>query len=154
MLEYSKSPGAWRCNDWSTRSSRPLQPNWAASQKHSQLTRLGCTVEEAPPGTAVADGKGISVAVASNSRCSSSNRQQPECAAGRLCGIVQQVSTNSGAPSMTAVGGFSSTVGQSGSSSNSTPVGEAEALPLDLNPLQQLRALQDTQQLKGSACKQ
>lgn len=39
-----------------------------AQQKHSQLARLGCTVEEAPPGTVSTDGKGISVAVGSHSR--------------------------------------------------------------------------------------
>lgn len=39
-----------------------------AQQKHSQLAKLGCTVEEAPPGTVPADGKGISVAVGSHGR--------------------------------------------------------------------------------------
>lgn len=34
-----------------------------AQQKHSRLARLGCTVEEAPGGTAPAGGKGISIAV-------------------------------------------------------------------------------------------
>lgn len=44
-----------------------------AQQKHSQLARLGCTVEEAPPGTLPTDGKGISVAVGSHGRNSSSS---------------------------------------------------------------------------------
>jgi len=51
-----------------------------AQQKHSQLAKLGCTVEEAPPGSVPADGKGISVAVGSqrshsNGSSSSSNVQ-------------------------------------------------------------------------------
>lgn len=44
-----------------------------AQQKHSQLAKLGCTVEEAPPGSVAADGKGISVAVGSQGRSSSSS---------------------------------------------------------------------------------
>jgi hypothetical protein len=44
-----------------------------AQQKHSQLARLGCTVEEAPPGTVSTGGKGISVAVGSHSRSSGSS---------------------------------------------------------------------------------
>jgi hypothetical protein len=44
-----------------------------AQQKHSQLARLGCTVEEAPPGTVPTDGKGISVAVGGHSRSSGSS---------------------------------------------------------------------------------
>ena len=39
-----------------------------AQQKHSQLAKLGCTVEEAPPGSMPADGKGISVAVGTQGR--------------------------------------------------------------------------------------
>lgn len=46
-----------------------------AQQKHSQLAKLGCTVEEAPPGSVPADGKGISVAVGSQRSYSSSNVQ-------------------------------------------------------------------------------
>jgi hypothetical protein len=44
-----------------------------AQQKHSQLARLGCTVEEAPPGTVPTDGKGISVAVGGHSRSNGSS---------------------------------------------------------------------------------
>lgn len=44
-----------------------------AQQKHSQLAKLGCTVEEAPPGSVPADGKGISVAVGTQGRCQGSN---------------------------------------------------------------------------------
>lgn len=43
-----------------------------AQQKSSQLAKLGCTVEEAPPGSMPADGKGICVAVGSQGRNSSS----------------------------------------------------------------------------------
>jgi hypothetical protein len=39
-----------------------------AQQKSSQLAKLGCTVEEAPPGSMPADGKGICVAVGSQGR--------------------------------------------------------------------------------------
>lgn len=44
-----------------------------AQQKHSQLAKLGCTVEEAPPGSVPADGKGISVAVGNQGRSASSS---------------------------------------------------------------------------------
>lgn len=39
-----------------------------AQQKSSQLAKLGCTVEEAPPGAVHADGKGICVAVGSQGK--------------------------------------------------------------------------------------
>lgn len=51
-----------------------------AQQKHSQLARLGCTVEEAPPGTVSTDGKGISVAVGSHSRSGGNSAAQGRAA--------------------------------------------------------------------------
>lgn len=58
-----------------------------ASQKHNQLAKLGCTVEEAPPGSMPADGKGISVAVGSQGH--SSNR-------GSMGQAVDSVSSRAG----------------------------------------------------------
>lgn len=55
-----------------------------AQQKHSRLEQLGCTVEEAPPGTTPADGKGISVAVGGQSRsskCAPAGRSSKSAAA-------------------------------------------------------------------------
>lgn len=55
-----------------------------AQQKHSQLAKLGCTVEEAPPGSMPADGKGISVAVGNQGRnlCSTSSSNGASSAPG------------------------------------------------------------------------
>jgi hypothetical protein len=53
-----------------------------AQQKHSQLARLGCTVEEAPPGTVAADGKGISVAVGGHSRSSAGSTASARAGSG------------------------------------------------------------------------
>lgn len=47
-----------------------------AQQKSSQLAKLGCTVEEAPPGAVPVDGKGICVAVGSQGRSSSNKTVQ------------------------------------------------------------------------------
>lgn len=44
-----------------------------AQQKHNRLAQLGCSVQEAPPGTVPADGKGISVAVGAQGAASSGN---------------------------------------------------------------------------------
>jgi hypothetical protein len=64
-----------------------------AQQKHSQLAKLGCTVEEAPPGSMPADGKGISVAVGNQGR--------------NLC----STNSSSGASSSPALANGSSSIG-------------------------------------------
>jgi hypothetical protein len=71
-----------------------------AQQKHSQLAKLGCTVEEAPPGSVPTDGKGISVAVGNrklpSSNSSASVQSSDPSANGGSPAVAQPVNGSSG----------------------------------------------------------